>query len=592
MKIITLDFETRYGDDYTLSSMPTSEYIRDPRFLCKGFGIKFNDAPSVWVPLKKVASTLAALKPTLESAFVLHHHAYFDAAILAWHYDIRPKFILDTACMARALGYPKVGLAALSEFHGLGQKAILTPTSTPEELRARGTIDCELTYKLFQIFLKGFPLSELKLIDMTVRWFTEPTFVADQDKLKLLIDKLRSVRAGMVLKLGLSEEQLQSADQFKALLEDQGVEIQYKPGKKGPIPCFAKTDEFMKELIDDDNQTVAALAAARLGIKSTGEVTRAERFLSMASHGPLPVFLSYYGAHPGRWSGGDGTNFQNPKRGGVIREALCAPTGCLLIVGDLAQIEARLTAWLAKQEDLLEGFRAQRDVYCEYAGKFYGREITKADEFERFAFKTVILGSGYGMGHEKCFLQMRAEIRKRDLPFAPPTLKMCQELTDAYRSQMDRIVALWGEIRYKLLKNPGYAIGPIISEGDKLRLPNGLHLHYRGLRKTKDGFEYDGRKGPVHTYGAKVLQNIIEALGRLVLAEQMLYLQEAFKHEDMRAKIITTTHDEIVACCPESKADTVRNLMQWTMENVAPAWAEGVPLKVEIGVGRNYGETK
>lgn len=595
MKIITIDFETRYDSDYSLTKLTNSEYITDERFLVKGFGIKFNAEPAVWVPEAKVERTLAALKSTLETNFVLAHNGYFDFGILAFKYGIHPKFMLDTMCMARALGYQRVSLQSLCDFHGLGSKAHLSPTSSPEELALRGAGDCDLEYALFEKLMPGFPPTELQLINLTLRWYTRPTFVADTDALKLLIDKLNNARNALMLRLNLTSEQLQSSDQFKTLLEAQGVEVQMKPGSKlnTKIPCFAKTDEFMKELLDDDNENVANLAAARLGIKSTGELSRAERYLAYASHGPLPVFLSYYGAHPGRWSGGDGTNFQNLKRGAAIRDALRAPAGHTLIVGDLAQIEARLVAWLAKAVKLLDGFRAQQDVYATFASEAFGREVTKANEFERFSGKSTVLGAGYGCGGERAFIQMRAEIRKRGLSITPPTLEVATMLIESYRRQFHQVPELWTELRYKLLLNPGYRVGPIVSEGDKLRLPNGLALHYHDLQRTSDGLEYTGRGNkPVRLWGGKCLQNICEALGRLILAEQMLYMEKGFESQFTGSKIITTTHDEVVVCAPAEYTEGVKDFMQWTMENVAPDWAEGLPLKAEIGSGTTYGSAK
>jgi DNA polymerase len=587
MTPLILDFETRYGGDYTLKKMAQSDYIADKRFRALGFSLKRGDEPAVWFGEHQVEPALAKLKPLLEASTILFHHAHFDAAILAWHYGIYPKFHLDTMLMARALGYRKVSLAALLEHFNLGEKAELTPDSTPEQLRERGNVDTEKTWQLFKKLAPGFPLDELKLIDLTVRWFTEPRLIVNRAKLAALIKRIEAKNENMLAALDITEEQLQSAVQFRELLENEGVEIQTKPGKKGPIPCFAKTDEFMKELLDDENETVSALAAARLGLKSTGELTRAQRLYDMGARGPLPVYLSYYGAHPGRWSGGDSTNLQNLKRGGEIRGALEAPPGFKVVVGDLEQIECRGTAWLARCERLLNGFRSQQDVYSEFATQAFGIQVTKAThEFERFCGKFVVLGGGYGMGAPKCHAQIRAEIRKRALAYTPPSIEVCETLIDTYRNRFSQIPDLWQECRYRMLGNPGYRVGPVVAESNALRLPNGLRLHYPGLRKTAEGWQYEGKKGLTRLWGGKVVQNIMEALCRLILAGQMLRL------DAMGYKIVTSTHDEIVLLVADEGVEQAVRAMKHVMSTVLPEWAAGIPLSVEIGVGQSYGDAK
>jgi DNA polymerase len=581
--LISIDIETAFDKNYTLKKMTTTEYLRDERFRVLGFAIKRDDQPAIWVPEDRVERTLALLKPTIEANTLMAFHAHFDMAILAWHYGIRPKFRLDPMLMAKALGHKHVGLGQLASKYDLGFKTELSETSSEAELATRGTTDVELMYKLFAKLMPGFPRSELRLIDLTIRWYTDPAFVANRPLLQKLIKKIEARNQKMLDDLGIEKGDLASAAKFQALLEGEGVEIEYKAGKKGKQPCFAKTDEFMKRLVDHENETVADLAAARLGIKSTGELTRAQRFLEYSARGPIPVYLSYYGAHPGRWSGADGVNFQNFKRGGEIREAIGAPKGHKIIAGDLAQIECRGTAWLAGQSDLLDGFREQRDVYSEFATEVFGIPVSKAQEFERFCGKFVVLGSGYGMGEDKCFAQIRAEIRKRALPYAPPSEKVCAKLIDTYRQKYTHIVALWGEIRHKMLMNPGYTLGPLVAEADAVLLPNGLRLHYPDLRRTKKGFEYWGREGITTLWGGKALQNFMEALCRLIISDQMLELDR------MGWQTISSTHDEIVMMVKDDDVDEARQDMEDVMTGLLPKWADGIPLAVEIGVGQTYG---
>jgi DNA polymerase I-like protein with 3'-5' exonuclease and polymerase domains len=104
---------------------------------------------------------------------------------------------------------------------------------------------------------------------------------------------------------------------------------------------------------------VQAVVAARLGLKSTLEETRTQRFINIAKRGLLPVPVRYYAAHTGRWGGDDKINLQNlPSRGPngkKLKRSLIAPDGYMLIDCDSSQIEARVLAWLAGQEGLNSG---------------------------------------------------------------------------------------------------------------------------------------------------------------------------------------------------------------------------------------------
>jgi DNA polymerase I-like protein with 3'-5' exonuclease and polymerase domains len=121
--------------------------------------------------------------------------------------------------------------------------------------------------------------------------------------------------------------------------------------------AFGKTDYEFKALLEHEDPRVQAVVSARLGIKSTLEETRTISFLGIADRGALPIMLNYYGAHTGRASGGDKMNLQNLPRGGTLRKSIKAPEGHVVIAVDSAQIEARVVAWLAGQDDLVEDFR-------------------------------------------------------------------------------------------------------------------------------------------------------------------------------------------------------------------------------------------
>jgi hypothetical protein len=117
------------------------------------------------------------------------------------------------------------------------------------------------------------------------------------------------------------------------MLEALGVEPQLKTTAKGNEKyAFAKSDFFMQDLVNSEDPDVALLAEARLKAQSSIYSTRIERIGFAATRGPLPIYLTYAGAHTRRWSGGDKSNFQNLPRPdpakpqkGALRRAIKTP---------------------------------------------------------------------------------------------------------------------------------------------------------------------------------------------------------------------------------------------------------------------------
>lgn len=598
MGLIVFDAETFYDpkQGYSLNTMSTSEYVLDPRFKLLGFGVTTNKGT------RYLHGDILLRAPTfrkaLEESVIIAHNAHFDAAILAWHYGIRPKGWICTLQMARAKGVhmhnPRrsVSLENLCLQFGLGQKPPLTPNSTPEELAIRGGWDANATMELFKILNVGFPKEELRLIDMTIRQYTENVVMGDVAKLQELKTKIEAQKAQALTSLGITEEDLASSPKFQVILEQLGVEVPMKVSPKGNIiPAFAKGDEGMQELINHDNPIVATLAETRLQVKSTTDRTRADTFLRLQElHGSLPVFYNYWGTHPGRWSGGDGSNFANLKRGGVLRDCIMAPPGHLLIEADMKQIQARLAAWLAGQEDLLEAFAAKRDVYCEFGGDLFHRPITKADEFERFCAKFWVLGGWFGMGGNAGAAQLKAKIIAEKHPFTPPTPEEAALHVATLRERYHRMQPLWAQMEW-MLAEPGREIGPLVMGENKVILPNGMAINYPGLRyeaytgfngKPKKGWRYQGREGWVELWGGKQTQNACLALERTLLAFFMLKLMPYWH-------IVMHTYDSLCLCIKETQLDSARAALTHVM-TTPPAWCADLPLGVDIGWGKTYGE--
>jgi DNA polymerase I-like protein with 3'-5' exonuclease and polymerase domains len=406
MDIVTIDFETYYDREYSLSKMTTEAYVRDPRFEVIGLSIKVNNYPTDWYSGSNPGAFLRQLK--YDDRAILSHNSAFDAAILSWHFGIKPKLWLDTLSMARGLGHAAttgLSLKALAAYYHLGQKGDEVHNAlgkrradfTPDEMARYGaycTQDTDLTYALFRKLAKGFPPSEIQLIDLIIRMYTEPTIELDQGVLREHLTGVVARKEAILAKFDSPDARatLMSNPKFAEYLLSCGIVPPTKISKTTGKATFAfsKTDKEFLDLLEHPDERISAAVAARLGTKSTIEETRTYSLLEVSKRGRLPILLNYYGAHTGRLSGGGGLNLQNLPRGGAIRRALVAPKGKTLVVSDSAQIEARVVAWLAGQHDLVQSFSQKRDVYCEFASEVYGRPITKADKVERFLGKTCL----------------------------------------------------------------------------------------------------------------------------------------------------------------------------------------------------------
>jgi len=626
MDIVTIDFETYYDKDFSLSKMTTEQYVRSSLFEVIGVGVKVNDYPTDWYSGDNPGKFLKSLDYSKRA--ILCHNTAFDGAILSWHFGISPRLWLDTLGMARPLHNVTVGgsLAKLAAYYGLGKKGDEVVTAlgkrkadfTEADLAQYGEYcknDVNMTKALFDKLKVGFPSSELLVIDQTLRMYTDPVIELDVPLLEKHLEEVKTRKRTLMADLGHGmggeqavQDMLMSNDKFANYLKSLGVEPPTKTSLKTGKGswAFAKTDKGMTDLLEHADERVQAAVSARLGVKSTLEETRTENLIGVAGRGKLPIMLNYYGAHTGRFSGGDKLNLQNlPSRGNTtIRRALKAPPGQMLISCDSSQIEARTVAWLAGQEDLLVAFRDKRDVYSEFATEVYGRVITKADKVERFVGKTCVLGLGYGMGAEKF---------RRTLEIGQGGINVVIDINEAerivrlYRQKNWKIVQFWqkcGAALKDMLYGGGNELHPKVRyDKGGIILPNGFRVQYPALRETANGFMYisDARtyqkalKDRVLTgsppddiawtriYGGKVTENIVQALAALVIREQMAAA-------GMHFKVAFQVHDEIIVAVPEDNALADQAKLEALM-STAPKWAPDLPVACESGMAANYGDT-
>jgi DNA polymerase I-like protein with 3'-5' exonuclease and polymerase domains len=606
MKIIALDFETYYDKEFSLSKITTEEYIRDKRFETIGVGVKEDGKDAEWFSgtQTQIESYLKSLN--LEQHLVLAHNAMFDAAILSWRFGISPRGWLDTLSMARALHTIEVGgsLAALAEYYELGKKGTEVVNAlgkrrvdfTAQELAEYGEYcknDCHLTLELFKILSQGYDKDELKLIDLTIRMFSEPVLRLDESKLTEHLHHVKDNKEELMNAVeSVGRDQLMSNDKFAEMLRKLQVEpprkISAATGKEAY--AFAKSDEEFKALLEHQDPRVQTLVAARLGVKSTLEETRTQRFIDIAARGSMPVPLRYYAAHTGRWGGDEKINLQNLPRSSSIKYAIYAPRGYKMIDSDSSQIEARTLAWLSEQNDLVDAFDRGEDVYKKMAAAIYNKAEDDITKSERFVGKTTILGAGYGMGAAKFQTQLKTFGVQVDED-------ECKRIIQVYRQTYPKIPEFWRAAGRALdcIKDNVFCYlgrdGILTVEGSKgIKLPNGMYLKYPNLRKVikEDGnteIVYDTKKGraiiPNRIYGGKVTENVCQALARIVIGKQMLLIAKKYK-------VVMTVHDAIACIVPEEEVENAQEFVEMCMK-IRPEWGMDLPLNCEAGNGMSYG---
>jgi len=620
MQLVTLDFETFYETGFSLTNLTTEEYIRHERFQVIGVGIKIDDGESRWV-----TGTHNAIKQELDtidwkSSVLLCHNTQFDGGILSFIFNIIPAIYLDTLSMARAKHGVDVGgsLAFLVEKYNLGRKGTEVVDAKGKRLEDFSMTDLaqygsyckndvDLTYKLFQVLAPEFPESEIKLIDITLRMYTEPVLEVDdgllQDRLEEVQLEKSELLKGLMIRMECETEEcvrakLASNKQFAEILTELGVVVPTKisPANGKDTFALAKGDQGFLDLCEHEDPFIQELCRVRLGTKSTIEESRIERFIGIGSRnkGKLPIPLKYYGAHTGRWAGSDKVNFQNlparDKKKKALKNAIIPPEGHRVINCDSSQIEARVLVWLSGQDDIVEWYREGRDVYSEFATKIYGKTITKDDKTERAVGKTCILGLGYGTGWTKLqqTLKISAGVDLDD--------QECKRLVGVYRQVNNKVIDLWKACDdalqdmslWKDGKEPYYldAHKSLLITPKGIKLPNGLYIYYPDLKwdtsEAKSKFTYKSRRGVNSIWGGSVVENVVQALARIIVGEQMIEINKKYRP-------VLTVHDAVVNVVPETEVDEALSFITSTM-STPPSWATGLPVACEAHDGSSYGE--
>ena len=618
--LVYVDVETFYGRGYTLEKLDTEEYIRHPDFRMHGVGLAVDDGPTRWAAHDQVPDLLATVD--WSNSVMVSHNVLFDGFALAHHYAVRPAWYRDTVVLSRlvyGMGVPhhlnhvaaRLGLGAklAGEIEKVEGKRILAPDEEAD-LGRYCVQDVDLCRDVHRALIDQIPGTMwLHVIDATTKMMTRPLVRIDTDVLDQYIQEhetmLESAAQRVVdlspavegLTTDLLRQWVRSGPKLQGILEAAGVDVPTKPGKRGPTPAFGKTDEGMLTMLSHDDDLVAALCDLRVKVMGANASTRAEKLRALAGRGACPIQIAAAKASTGRAAGAGGLNFQNMNRGSALRRALVAPDDHQFVVGDLSQVEMRVGAWLAREENLLNALESGEDVYCTIASRMLGRVVTPDMKDDRQRGKIAALAGTYGGGAKPYQVQARAFGEFLSLDEADA---MKRQFRDAH----ERYPITWRKFERMLRDGEGEYMGCTFAH-DKLTLPSGRVLYYSDRAWEtweEDGEERDGwrysivkakRRGEYQTirrqiYGSKLYQNAVQALAGDLLA----YALARWHHKvGEQWPAVLQVHDEIVAIVPDEDVERASSEMRKVL-TYTPIWATNLPLAADTGYARRYGDVK
>ena len=275
----------------------------------------------------------------------------------------------------------------------------------------------------------------------------------------------------------------------------------------------------------------------------------------------------------------------------LIRTMLVPKDGCEFIIADFSAIEARVLAWLAGEDWVLQAFRDGKDLYCATASQMFGVPVVKhgVNGELRQKGKIATLACGYS-GSTGALVSMGAlsmGLKEDELP----------EIIDSWRQANPRIVQFWWDVekaaietvkdhqerQVRMIRFEFYAntLWLVLPSGRKLAYikPRLQPNRFGRMAITYEGLGQNNKWCRGETYSGKLVENITQATARDLLAEAMWRLEQA------GFEIVAHVHDEVILEVPKGSTtvDAVCGIM-----NQNPAWAEGLPLSSAGYIGEKF----
>lgn len=615
-----IDIETRSRVDLKKSNV--YRYVEDPDFAILLAAYAIDDGPIVLASTPEEIAAIPYLRdPSVEK---VAHNAAFERICFSAFYGLPVGTYLDPAewddtmplasehgypasldGAAKALGAPEkdsAGAHLIRYFSVPNRKGTFNgPEDSPERWEEFGRYVVQDVDTLREIArrLPAWPPGEREL------------FVADQriNDRGIRLDRPLAEAAVDAGEINLIEQELEfigltgvanpnSLPQVLAWFESHGL----------PLPNLrAETVEAtLKELRSAPENARDEVAIRVLELRQDLALVASKKYLSalgsVSSDDRLRGAFRFFGAHTGRWAGrgvqlhnlpraqldseeeteaaiaalhaGDGAGSYTLKA--LVRALFTGP----FVVSDYSAIEARVVAWLAGEQWVLDAFEAGRDIYVETAGRMFDLD-EEAARARRHEGKVAVLALGYngGVGSLRA---MGAEGVDAHL----------QGLVDRWRRTNPAIVEMWKDLDRAFYHGGEVGSGRIRVEVEGrdryLRLPSGRAITFHGVAAKTEMGPFGPRRrltfrdprrnwARVDTYGGRLTENVTQAVARDVLGASLIELAER------GYSVVGHVHDEVLVEGGPEDLDEVVDAMC-----AKPSWAEGLPIAAEAFTTARY----
>lgn len=661
MTKLHVDFETYSTCD--LNARGTANYAAHPSTGVHCMGYTFGDEPvSVWIPYQDPIPD-RIVKHVRGGGLVYAHNATFELAV--WNGVLRrmnpelpplePEQVRCTMAMCYSMSLPgSLGEAAAAL--GLKQRKdavggrimlrwcrpqpngqFLRPEDDPEQFLALCAYCAQDVATERELHSRLLELSEseqrLWVLDQRINGRGVGVDLRSIDQAIELVEmEKKRLNARMLQVTGGTVGSCSEVQMLVKWIRQQGVQIQgvakadVLDALSGDLPDSVR--EALELRKEASRSSTAKLIAMRDRASDDGRVRGVHQ---------------YHGANTGRWAGRGVQlqNFPRPRKNtklpdiqdilanignrdyidvfhgpvmdavaDILRAMIVPAPGHDFIAADFSAIEARVLAWLAGEERVLDVFRGDGKIYEHAAAGIYSVRPDDVTQDQRQIGKVAVLALGYGGGVGAFQAMARAYGVTVDDGAA-------EQIKTAWRESHPRIVSYWYDLEAAAIE--AVTTGAVVRAGAKgrevayrkagsflwCRLPSGrvICYPYPEIREVetpwgsaKDAVTYmtqvtnsktvpdpnaAGKWQRVSVYGGSLAENVTQAVARDLLAEAMLRLEAA------GYRVVFHVHDEVVVEVPSSAPATALREVESIMAT-CPHWAKGLPLAAEGWRGPRY----
>jgi len=597
--ITSVDFETYYDDECSVTELGVRNYVKHPKFTAYMVSIVREDG------FKWVGDPLSLGCPwelINNDEWVSHNKSFDEEVFYEW---VRPRLMSSGQlkklvhpykwhCTSQLAGYLGAGTSlskASNVLLGLPMdksirdrmKGKIPTDLSPEamkELEQYAMVDAERCLAIWVRYAPEWPELERRLADYSDSINRQGVCV-DYERLEQAKIALRAARQEAEALIPWSPPL--SLKKLAGACAEAGIPA---PGStRENSEEFDQWEERYGERFPHIEQVRRFRKSNRL--LRIAEAMERRKIHSAVEGDKMPFELKYCGAHTGRWAGAGGVNMHNQPRGdfeGIDFRSMVIPDVNYskaareeFIIADYSQIEPRVLNHLCGNKAFLDMVREGYGVYEAHARATMGWKggSLKDEAPKLYALaKARVLGLGYGCGAAKFRVVARA-MAGLDLSMDEATRTVME-----FRDSNPAITSYWGRMSAALeqRRNTGK---PLI-----VNLPSGRKLYYRDIKQTSQGVQalIGGEMRKV--YGGLIVENVTQAVARDVLGEALLSLSPVLFH--MGARVVLHVHDEVVISCPKYQLPHALDRIKQAM-TTPPEWLPSdFPLGVEIKTAPRY----